>query len=76
MKRSENKGLSQSLCLWAAISILAVSGLIVTIQPNHAFETKEGKMNLASETKIQPRGIPPIDEAVPSKIKTATFGLG
>ncbi len=50
MKRSGNKGLSRYLCLWAAISILAVSGLIVTIQPNHAFETKEGKVNLASKT--------------------------
>lgn len=76
MKRSENKGLRRYLCLWAAISIVAVSGLIVTIQPNHAFETKEGKVNLASKTNIQPRGIPPIDEALPSIIETATFGLG
>ena len=56
MKRSENKGLCRYLCLGAAISILAVSGLIVTIQPKHAFETKEGKVNLVSETKIQPPG--------------------
>jgi hypothetical protein len=76
MKRSDNKGLSRYLCLWAAIFILAVSCLIVTIQSNHAFETKEGNVNHASKTKIQPPGIPPIDEAVPSVIETATFGLG
>jgi hypothetical protein len=48
----------------------------VTIQPNHAFATKEGKVNFASKTKIQSLEIPPIDEAVPSTIETATFGLG
>jgi hypothetical protein len=76
MKRSGNRGRSRYLCLWAAISILAVSGLLVTIQPNHAFATKEGKVNFASKTKIQSLEIPPIDEAVPSTIETATFGLG
>ncbi len=76
MKRNGNKGLSRYVCLGAAISILAVSGLIVTDQPNHAVETKEAEVNLAFETKIQSPGIPPIDEAVPSIIETATFGLG
>lgn len=76
MKRSGNKKLSRYLCLCAAISILAVSGLIVNIKPNHAFETKEDKVNLASKTQIQSPGIPPIDQAVPTIIETATFGLG
>ena len=76
MKRNGSKGLSRYLWLWATISILAVSGLIVTTQANHAFETKEGKVNLASKTKIQSPGIPPIDEVVPSIVETATFGLG
>ena len=76
MKRSGNKGLSRYVCLWTAISILTVSGLLVTIQSTHASETKESKVNLAYKTKIQSPEIPPIDEAVPSIIETATFGLG
>lgn len=76
MKRNGNKELIRYLYLCAAIAILAVSGLIVTMQPNHAFETKEGKMNLASKTTIQSPDIPPIDEAVPAIIETAAFGLG
>ena len=76
MKGSENKGLRRYLYLCAVISILAVSGLIVAIQPNHALETKEGKVNLASKTKIQSPEIPLIDQAVPTITETAAFGLG
>lgn len=76
MKRNGNKELSRTLCLWVAIFILTVSGLIMTIQSIHASEIKEGKVNLASNTKIQSPGLPPIDEAAPSIIETATFGLG
>ena len=76
MKRSENKRLSRYVLLMGAISILAVAGSMVTMQSIHATETKEGKVNLATNTKIQSSKIPPIDESAPSLIETATFGLG
>lgn len=76
MRKIGNRGLSRYLLVWSAVSVLAVGGLMVTTQSNHASETKKGKVNLASESKIESPGIPAIDEAAPSIIETATFGLG
>lgn len=76
MKRRRNSGLSRYLFVWGVVSVLVVGSLMVTIQSNNASETKEGKVNLASKSKIESPGIPPIDVAAPSIIETASFGLG
>ena len=76
MRRQGNRGLGQHLFVWGAISGLVVACLMVIIQSNHASETKESTVNLASESKTERPGIPPIDDAVPPIIETASFGLG
>jgi len=76
MNRRATRGLSRYLFIGGTISVIAVACLLVTIQSNHASETKEGKVNLATTSKIESPLIPPIDAAAPSIIETASFGLG
>lgn len=61
MKRRKKRGLSGYMFILGAISVLTVGCFILTLQSSDAAETT---------------GIPPIDQAVPSIIKTASFGLG
>ena len=76
MKRRKNIGLRRYLFVWKTISVLTVVCFMVTMQSSHASETRGNKVSLASTSKIESLGIPPIDEAVPSIIETASFGLG
>ncbi|NNK93562.1 MAG: hypothetical protein HKP41_04340 [Desulfobacterales bacterium] len=76
MKKRRNSGHNRYLFVWGVVSVLVVGCLMVTMQSNHASETEGGKVTLASKAKIESPGIPPIDEAVPSLIETASFGLG
>jgi hypothetical protein len=76
MKRRKNRALSGYLFVWGAISVLTVGCFMLTMQSGNAAETTENRMGLTAKTKIESPGIPPIDEALPSIIKTASFGLG
>lgn len=76
MKRRRNSGLSRYVLVWGTISVLVIGFLVGTMQLNQASQTKERKVNLASKSKLESPGIPPIDEAAPSRIETASFGLG
>ncbi len=75
MKR-KNTRLSRYTFLWGSILVITVGCLMATMQVNQASETKESSVNIALKTKTELPGIPPIDEAVPSIIETASFGLG
>jgi hypothetical protein len=51
------------------------SGFLTTdIQANQASKTKEDFMSLAYKTEFP--AIPPMDEAMPDHLETASFGLG
>jgi len=76
MKTRRNKKLIRKFFVWGAIPLLTLGCLLVTIHSNHASETKERKVNLALESKIESPRIPPIDEMAPPIIETASFGLG
>ncbi len=76
MKRRKNRGLIQYVFVWGSISVLIVVCFIVTMQSSDAAEKKGNRVNLTSKSKIESPEIPPIDEGVPSIIKTASFGLG
>ena len=76
MKTRRNKKRIRKFFVWGAISFLTLGYLLVTINSNHASETKERKVNLASESKKESAKIPPIDEMAPPIFETASFGLG
>ncbi len=76
MKTRRKKKRIRKSTVWSIFLFLTISCLVVAIKSNHASEIKEDKMNLASASKIKSPGIPPIDEMAPSKIETASFGLG
>jgi hypothetical protein len=75
MKR-RNTRLSRYVFVWCTISVITVGCLMATMQSNQASETKESSVNIALKSKTELPGIPPIDEAVPPIIETASFGLG
>jgi hypothetical protein len=76
MKRERIKGISRNIVITGAVWVLVIGLLMVTTQSNYATETEEGRVNFASSSKMESPGIPPIDEATPPLIETATFGLG
>ena len=71
-----NTRFSRYVFVWGTILVLTVGCLMATMQVNKASETKESSVNIALKSQIELPGIPPIDEAVPPIIETASFGLG
>ena len=71
-----NIRLGRYLFVWGTILFLTAGCLVTLVQSNQASETEEGRVNIATKSKMESPGIPLIDEAVPPIIETASFGLG
>lgn len=76
MKKRINEKPIRFFLLWAAILLLTLGGIVVATQQNFASDKKERTMQVVSETIVEPRSVPPIDEMVPANLETASFGLG
>lgn len=76
MKSIESRALRRFLTAWKSISLLAVGYLVVTMHSSHASKMKEVDVKPATTSTVKSPGLPPIDQAIPSTIETASFGLG
>ena len=74
--KTRNISRGRSVFAWGTILFLTAGCLVTLVQSNQASEPEEGRVNIATKSKLESPGIPPIDEAVPPIIETASFGLG
>ena len=74
--KTRNIRFRRYLFIWGTILFLTGCGLVTIVQSNQVSETEEGRVNIAAKSKMESKGIPLIDEAVPPIIETASFGLG
>ncbi len=74
MKKRSCAHIIRCLILLGVMSLLMACSPTTGSQANHASKTREDSMSL--EYKTESYEIPPIDASVPSKLETASFGLG
>ena len=74
MKKRSCANVIRCLFLTGVMSFFIACSPTAGSQANHASKTKEDSMSLAYKTRSYE--IPPIDASVPSKLETASFGLG
>jgi hypothetical protein len=58
------------------ILVVVFTTFLTTIHPSNAAQVQERDMHRDSRSMIYTADIPPIDTALPSLLKTASFGLG
>lgn len=58
------------------LSLLGACSPTMDSRANHEEKTMEASVNLAYQTETDAPAIPAIDEAAPSVVETASFGLG
>jgi hypothetical protein len=76
MKTQSARGLRFYPSAVMALLAFALVTLLTTVQASNASQPLENNVNQFSRDGIEIANVPPIDAAVPSELKTATFGLG